>query len=127
MADYYVYILSNVSRTLYVGFTSNLEKRMYEHRMKLVDGFTRRYNITMLVYFEAGDDWERARVRERQLKGWLRQRKVALIEATNPEWRDLSKEFSKPEDVPSCHHPERSEGSPSDCSSSDADCGATAA
>lgn len=91
--SHFVYILSNSSKTLYVGSTSNLERRMYEHRMKLADGFTRRYNITMLVHYEASDDWEGARLRERQLKGWLRQRKVALIEATNPEWRDLSKEF----------------------------------
>jgi putative endonuclease len=90
--DYYVYILSNVSRTLYVGFTSNLEKRMYEHRMKLVDGFTRRYNITMLVYFGQTSDVESALMRERELKGWRRDKKVSLIETMNPAWRDLSQE-----------------------------------
>jgi putative endonuclease len=66
---------------------------MYEHRMKLVDGFTKRYNVTMLVYFEVADNWEAARNRERELKGWLRQRKIELIEAINPEWRDLSIEW----------------------------------
>ncbi len=93
MADYYVYILSNISRTLYVGFTSNLEKRMYEHRMKLADGFTKRYNITMLVYFEHGNDREGALTRERQIKAWRRSKKVDLIESVNPEWRDLSKDW----------------------------------
>lgn len=93
MVTHYVYILSNTSKTMYIGSTSNLERRMYEHRMKLADGFTRRYNITMLVHYEATEGWEGARLRERQLKGWIRQRKVALIEAANPEWRDLSKEF----------------------------------
>ncbi len=61
--------------------------------MKLVDGFTRKYNITMLVYYESTEDWEGARYRERQLKGWLRKRKIALIESANPEWRDLSVEW----------------------------------
>jgi len=91
--EYYVYILSNVSRTLYIGFTSNLEKRMYEHRMKLVDGFTRRYNVTMLAYFEQTNDPEAALLRERELKGWRREKKIALIESSNPTWSDLSQEW----------------------------------
>ena len=93
MHEYYVYILSNVSRTLYIGFTSNLEKRMYEHRMKLVDGFTRRYNVTMLAYFEQTNDPEAALLRERELKGWRREKKIALIESSNPTWSDLSQEW----------------------------------
>jgi putative endonuclease len=93
VADYYVYILSNISKTLYVGFTTNLQKRMYEHRMKLADGFTRRYNVTMLVYYEHGSDREGALMRERELKLLRRSNKIDLIEATNPDWRDLSKEW----------------------------------
>jgi putative endonuclease len=93
VADYYVYILSNISKTLYVGFTTNLQKRMYEHRMKLADGFTRRYNVTMLVYYEHGSDREGALMRERELKLLRRSNKIDLIEATNPDWRDLSKDW----------------------------------
>jgi putative endonuclease len=91
--DYYVYILSSVSRKTYVGFTSNLQKRMYEHKMKLADGFTKKYNITMLVYFEHGNDREGALFRERQIKAWRREKKVELIETVNPTWRDLSRDF----------------------------------
>ena len=91
--DYYVYILSNVSKTLYVGVTSDLLRRMHEHRTKALDGFTRRYNITMLVYFETTEDVESAILREKQLKGWRRERKIALIESMNPAWEDLSAEW----------------------------------
>lgn len=88
--QYYVYILANVSKTLYVGVTNNLERRLYEHRMKFVPGFTRSYNVTMLVYFETTSDIQSAREREKRIKGWRRERKVQLIEANNPEWHDLS-------------------------------------
>jgi putative endonuclease len=82
MKQYYVYIVTNNSRTLYTGVTDDLVRRVYEHKGKLVQGFTRKYNITRLV---------RAAVhREKQIKGWLRKKKIALIEATNPEWQDLS-------------------------------------
>ena len=90
MRHYYVYILTNKSRTLYTGVTNNLERRLYEHKQKLVPGFASRYNITQLVYFEETQDVHAALAREKEIKGWLRKKKVALIESTNPEWRDLS-------------------------------------
>lgn len=88
--SYYVYIMTNYSRTLYIGVTNNLERRVYEHRNKLVAGFTARYNITVLVYFEETSDVLAAIAREKQLKGWRRERKLALIESLNPQWHDLS-------------------------------------
>ena len=90
MMDYYVYIMTNRSRTLYVGVTNDLERRVYEHKHMLKEGFTRRYTIDRLVYYEASSDIRSAISREKQIKGWLRARKVALVEAQNPEWRDLS-------------------------------------
>ena len=90
MRHFYVYILSNTSRTLYIGVTNNLERRIYEHKNKLVDGFTKKYNLKKLVYFEMGTDIRSAIHREKQLKGWLRSKKIALIEENNPEWDDLS-------------------------------------
>ncbi len=90
MNQYYVYIMSNLSMTLYVGITRNLERRVYEHKQKLVDSFTKRYNITMLVYYEATSDVSSAIAREKEVKGWLRAKKIALIHSINQEWRDLS-------------------------------------
>ncbi len=91
--QYYVYIMTNRSRTLYVGVTNDLERRVYEHKFKLVPGFTEKYHITQLVYFEATSDVRSALAREKQIKGWLRAKKIALIESTNAEWRDLSAEW----------------------------------
>jgi putative endonuclease len=88
--QYYVYIMTNKSKTLYVGVTDNLERRLYEHENKLVEGFTKRYNITKLVYFEETNDVLSALQREKQVKGWLRRKKIALIESVNPNWTDLS-------------------------------------
>jgi putative endonuclease len=88
--QYYVYIMTNRSRTLYTGVTDDLIRRVYEHKNKLVRGFTQRYNITMLVYYEATGDIQAAIQREKQIKGWLREKKIALIEAANPGWEDLS-------------------------------------
>jgi putative endonuclease len=90
MKQYYVYIMTNNSRTLYTGVTGNLIRRVYEHKNKLVQGFTRKYNITNLVHYEITSDVRAAIQREKQIKGWLRKKKIALIEAANPEWRDLS-------------------------------------
>ena len=90
MPQYYVYIMTNRSTTLYTGVTNNLERRVYERKHKLVDGFTKKYNIARLVYHEATDDVQSAIAREKQIKGWLRRKKVALIESVNPEWRDLA-------------------------------------
>jgi putative endonuclease len=88
--QYYVYILTNQSRTFYTGVRNNLERRIYEHKHKLVPGFTAKYNITRLVYFEVTQDVLSALTREKQIKGWLRSKKTALIESLNPEWKDLS-------------------------------------
>jgi putative endonuclease len=89
---YYVYILSSVSRTLYTGVTNSLPKRLHEHRIGHSNSFTRRYNIDRLVYVEETNDVRDAITREKQIKGWTRARKVALIESSNPQWRDLSGE-----------------------------------
>jgi putative endonuclease len=93
MYEYYVYIMANKSRTLYIGVTNNLERRVYEHKAKLVDGFTRRYNINRLVYFENTNDISAAIEREKEIKGWVRRKKVALIHTLNPAWIDLSHEW----------------------------------
>lgn len=92
----FVYILSNQRNTvLYVGVTSNLCKRMYEHKEKKVDGFTKRYNIDKLVYYEVYEDIETAIQREKQMKAGSRKKKIELIESKNPEWKDLSKDLFK--------------------------------
>jgi putative endonuclease len=90
MKQYYVYIMTNRSKTLYTGVTNDLMRRVYEHKNKMVDGFTKKYNITKLVYYEETDDVQAAIAREKQIKGWLRKKKMALIESVNPEWKDLS-------------------------------------
>jgi putative endonuclease len=88
--DYYVYILSNQRNgTLYTGITSNLIRRIWEHRNKTVEGFTRKYHVDKLVYFEQYNDPENAIKREKRLKKYNRQWKLELIERENPEWRDL--------------------------------------
>ncbi|MDN3652638.1 GIY-YIG nuclease family protein [Thalassotalea ponticola] len=85
-----VYILSNKTHSvLYVGVTSNLTRRIYLHKQHCVEGFTKRYNVHNLVYFELFDDMENAIYREKRLKRWERSWKVRLIEQTNPEWLDL--------------------------------------
>ncbi len=82
--------MSNRSHTLYVGVTNDLQRRVYHHKHKLIEGFTSRYNITMLVYYEETSDVRTAIEREKQIKGWLRAKKIALIESMNPKWKDLS-------------------------------------
>ena len=82
--------MTNRSGTLYTGVTSDLERRVYQHQHKLIAGFTAKYNIDRLVYYEKTSDVNAAIGREKQIKGWLRRRKVALIESVNPGWRDLS-------------------------------------
>jgi putative endonuclease len=89
----YVYVMSNASRTLYVGITSTLEQRVATHKSKQIDGFTRQYNLTMLDYFEELPDPSTAIAREKQLKGWSRAKKIALIERLNPQWLDLSADW----------------------------------
>jgi len=87
---YYVYIMANKSRTLYIGVTNNLERRVLQHRRKLVPGFTRRYNINRLVYYERFGDVRAAISREKQIKGCLRTKKIVLIESANRDWKELS-------------------------------------
>jgi putative endonuclease len=90
MKNYYVYIVTNKPRgTLYIGMTNNLVRRVYEHRDGLIDGFTRKYNLKRLVYFEVFNRVEDAIHREKRLKKWNRQWKIELIEGVNPEWIDL--------------------------------------
>jgi len=90
MNQYYVYIMTNKSKTLYIGVTNNLNHRVYQHKQKLVPGFTSKYKINKLVYYETTGDINSAIAREKQLKGWLRSKKIVLIQSMNPEWLDLS-------------------------------------
>jgi putative endonuclease len=94
MRQYFVYILTNRSGTLYVGVTNNLSRRLYEHKNKLIPGFTSEYNIDRLVYFEACRDVRSAIAREKQIKRWRREKKVALIESVNRDWHDLSAQWT---------------------------------
>jgi len=87
---YFVYIAARRTCTLYVGVTNDLERRVFERKQMLVPGFTRRYGITRLVYYEGYDEVVEAIAREKQIKGWRTARKVDLIESVNPRWRDLS-------------------------------------
>ncbi|HVT01481.1 MAG TPA: GIY-YIG nuclease family protein [Patescibacteria group bacterium] len=94
MKSYWVYILANKRNgTLYIGVTSDLVKRVWEHKNNLVKGFTNKYDIHTLVYFEQTSDINEAIKREKQLKKWNRIWKLKLIEETNPEWKDLYKEI----------------------------------
>ena len=86
---YYVYIMASRSRAIYTGMTNDLRRRVYEHKHKRMPGFTRRYNITR-VYFEEYDRPRDAIYREKQIKGWVRDKKEKLVEAMNPAWDDLS-------------------------------------
>ena len=86
----YTYILfSKRNGTLYVGVTSDLIKRIWEHKNKIIEGFTKKYNVDKLGYYEIFDDIENAIIREKQIKSWSRKKKLFLIESTNPEWNDL--------------------------------------
>ena len=94
MNQYYVYILTNWNnKVMYIGVTNDLSRRIYEHRNKLVKSFTSRYNVDKLVYYEYTSDVKAAIEREKQLKGWVRKRKNALVEQMNPKWNDLSGEL----------------------------------
>jgi len=92
--QYYVYIMTNVRNTvLYVGVTNDLVRRIYEHKEKLANGFTKKYDIVKLAYYEVFEDIENAILREKQIKAGSRQKKVELINSTNKEWRDLYDEL----------------------------------
>ena len=95
MNAYYVYILTNWNdQVMYIGVTNDLQRRLYEHRHHLVEGFTSKYNVHKLVYFEQTTDVKSAIEREKQLKGWRRERKNELVETINPAWKDLSEDWS---------------------------------
>jgi putative endonuclease len=81
------------NKVLYTGVTNDLERRIYEHKNKLVKGFTEKYNVNKLVYFEYTSDVNSAIAREKEIKGWTRQKKNQLVEAANPSWKDLAEEF----------------------------------
>ncbi|MCK4815565.1 GIY-YIG nuclease family protein [bacterium] len=91
---YFVYILTNWNnRVLYIGITNNIERRIYEHKHKLLEGFTSKYNLNKLIYFETFEDSILAITREKELKKWRREKKDELIMEKNPNWKDLSVEF----------------------------------
>ena len=91
--QYYVYILSSLSGILYVGFTSDLRKRIYEHKNAVVEGFSKKYKCNRLVYYEVGDSFDGVLAREKQFKNWRREKKVNLIEKMNPAWKDLTEQL----------------------------------
>lgn len=91
MKRYYVYMMSNVSKMLYTGITNDLERRVKEHKYKAGHGFTSRYNLHQLIYYEEFQDVREAIAREKEIKGWRRDKKVALIENINPGWVDLAR------------------------------------
>ena len=90
---YYVYIIGSLSGTLYIGVTSNLHKRAFEHKFHRIEGFTDQHDVERLLYRESFDDVHKAIAREKQLKGWRRSKKIALIESVNPHWLDLAREW----------------------------------
>lgn len=96
MKSYFVYILSSKNKALYIGMTENLSRRIFEHKQRLVDGFTKKYNVDKLVYYEVLPDLKSAVKREKQLKNWHRQWKINLIESKNKEWNDLYPEIEDP-------------------------------
>ena len=90
---YCVYIMGSLTGTLYIGVSGNLHKRVFQHKFHHCDGFTSRYEVVRLPYFESYDDVHKALAREKQLKGWARAKKIALFERRNPQWNDLASEW----------------------------------
>ena len=91
MHNYYVYILTNWNnKVMYVGVTNNLQRRIAEHKSKLIEGFTKKYNVNKLVYYEHTTDINSAIAREKEIKGWKRYKKDELVVSINPKWKDLS-------------------------------------
>ena len=107
MKQYFVYVMSNKSRRLYVGITSKLFGRVFDHKNKIVPGFTSRYKFDMLVYYEEFGEVLEAIAREKQIKGWLREKKLKLILSVNPNWEDLSLEWEEDpswQAIPGAHY-----------------------
>jgi putative endonuclease len=115
--EYFVYIVSSNSGTVYIGMTNNIYRRALEHKQGEVDGFAKKYDCNRLVYYEAFDDVRKAIDREKQLKGWVRRKKIVLIESLNPRWADLAEKWGSPmafageSFAPNHCHPERSKSS----------------
>jgi putative endonuclease len=91
--SYFVYILASLSGTLYIGVTNDLQRRAFQHKQHDIEGFTKEYDVDRLVYYETFFIVSNAIAREKQLKGWRREKKIALIEMLNPQWKDLSREW----------------------------------
>lgn len=102
-----MYVMTNNSGTLYVGVTNNLERRVYEHKQGIRPGFTKKYKLTRLVYYESTPDVQAAIQREKEIKGWVRRKKIALIASMNPHWRDLGETFNPEGETLRGVHPER--------------------
>jgi putative endonuclease len=100
--EYSVYIMASRSRTLYTGISNDLMRRVYEHKTGSIEGFTKKYNVTRLVYFELTNDVEEAIAREKRIKAWTRAKRVDLIESMNPTWQDLSESWSEKADSSLC-------------------------
>jgi len=110
---FYVCILASMSGTLYIGITNDLARRVYEHKEGLVSSFTAKYRVDRLVYFETFKYVGNAIAREKELKGWLRAKKIKLIESVNPSWRDLSRDWERSSKVrPGYRGPSRRAPSP---------------
>ncbi len=90
MKHYYIYIMTSPSGTLYTGMTNDLKRRVYQHKHKLIEGFTAKYNVTRLAYYEETQDIQTAIAREKEIKSWRRSKKLELIKSLNPKWQDLS-------------------------------------
>ena len=93
VGSYFTYIMANRSRTLYIGVTGKLNKRVFQHKWKEHEGFTARYNCDRLVWFESHQQVQIAIAREKEIKGWRRSKKITLIESANPTWDDLSRDW----------------------------------
>ncbi len=93
MKTYYIYIMTSNSGTLYTGVTSDIEHRVYQHKHKLINGFTKKYNIDRLAYYEETSDVHAALEREKEIKGWRRSKKITLINSINPKWKDLAENW----------------------------------
>ena len=92
--QYYIYILTNWNdKVMYIGVTNNLKRRVYEHKNEVIDGFTKKYHVHKLVYYETTTDVKAALEREKQLKGWKREKKDSLVTDMNPNWKDLYDEI----------------------------------
>ena len=99
MISYYTYIMSSIGGTLYTGVTNNIMNRVFTHKQRIKPGFTKRYDVTRLVYYEESDDIWYAITREKEIKGWKSWKKIALIESQNPKWKDLAADWFSEEDL----------------------------